>query len=140
MKKRNTFILAGIAAVSCCLAAYAESGEAMVNYGSTVTDFQAGNARVLVYYPSSNAADVSGFQTSCTAPILLVYPDGGMTDDEVVSYAQTSGLARIASENGSSVCFVQPGERFFMGGSGQGFLCVYLRAFQTVLRSMLLTG
>ena len=108
MKKRNTFILAGIAAVSCCLAAYAESGEAMVNYGSTVTDFQAGNARVLVYYPSSNAADVSGFQTSCTAPILLVYPDGGMTDDEVVSYAQTSGLARIASENGSSVCFVQP--------------------------------
>ncbi len=108
MKKRNAFILAGIAAVSCCLAAYAESGEAMVNYGSTVTDFQAGDARVLVYYPSSNAADESGFQTSCTAPILLVYPDGGMTDDEVVSYAQTSGLARIAAENGSSVCFVQP--------------------------------
>ena len=86
----------GIAAALFCSTAYVGAEETAVDYGSTVIDFRAGDSRVLVYYPSSNAADASGFQTSCTAPILIVYPDGAMTDDEVVSYAQTSGLAGIA--------------------------------------------
>ncbi len=109
MKLRNTLILAGIISAFCCSAVCAENVKAAAeDYSCTVTDFQAGEARVMVCYPSPNAADESGFQTSCTAPILLVYPDGGITDNEAVSYAQTTGLSRIAAENGSSICFVQP--------------------------------
>ena len=78
------------------------------DYGSTVTDFRIGDSRVLVYYPSPNAADVSGVHTSCTAPVFIVYPDSALTDDGVIAFAEESGLAEIASQNGSSVCFVEP--------------------------------
>ncbi len=77
-------------------------------YGSTVSQLVAGDYTVLVYYPEPNEADELGVKTTCTAPAIIVFGDGALSDSEAVEYANESGLAEIAAENGSSVVFVKP--------------------------------
>ena len=73
-----------------------------------VTTLQAGDNQIYVCYPNDNITDSSPVKTTCTAPVLMVYGDGAMTEDQASAYATESGLAAIAAENGGSVIIVNP--------------------------------
>lgn len=73
-----------------------------------ITTLQIGENEVLVYYPESQGADAEGLQISCTAPVFLVFGDSAYDEETAAEYARESGLAQLAAENGSSVCFVNP--------------------------------
>ena len=72
------------------------------------TILQAAENEVLVYYPTPNAADTSSVKLTCTAPLFIVYGNGAYDETSAAAYAWESGLAEIASETGSSVCFINP--------------------------------
>lgn len=91
--------------------ASAEETEAVadtVDYGSTVTSLTVGDNEVLVYYPTPNLTDTSAVKTTCTAPVFLVFGGSAYDAQTAVTYATESGLAALAAQNGSSVCFVNP--------------------------------
>lgn len=114
MKKRLLAALVGGAMLAGSLAGgtvlaeeTVQTGET-VDFGTTITDFRVGDSRYLIYYPAPNAAETLAVSTTCTAPIFIVYPDKNVTDDEAVAYAEETGLAQLAADNGSVVCFVEP--------------------------------
>lgn len=79
-----------------------------LQYGSVFTDLEADGNQIQVYYPTPNASESTGVKTTCTAPVFFVFGDGGFTQEEAAAYANESGLAALAAEQGSSVCFFNP--------------------------------
>lgn len=73
-----------------------------------ITRIPAGEHEVLLYYPMPNAADTLGVVTICTAPTILVFGDTAYDEAGAAAFAQESGLAEMAAEEGASVCFVNP--------------------------------
>ena len=62
---------------------------------------------VYVYAPKDvMESDIINYGYS--APLLLVFPDRKLDREEAVDYAEETGLARIASENGGTVIFANP--------------------------------
>ena len=75
-------------------------------YVMTPMDFNGVSA--LIYYPTPNAAETLGVSTTCTAPAFLIFGDSAYDEDSAAAFAQSSGLARIAADNGSSIIFINP--------------------------------
>lgn len=70
-------------------------------------DYTFSTFKTKVYLPVSDKRD-GILNYGYTAPYLLVFEEQEMSADEAKSFAEESGLARIASEYGSSVVFVYP--------------------------------
>lgn len=81
---------------------------AAVDYGTTVTTLTIGDNEVLIYYPEPNAADTSAVSLTCTQPVFLVFGPSAYDEESAIAYATESGLAEIAAESGSGICFVNP--------------------------------
>lgn len=75
---------------------------------TSVTSMQIGENQVLVYHPTPNAMEDSAVKMTCTAPVFLVFGDTAYDESSAMAYAQDSGLADIAAQEGGSVCFVNP--------------------------------
>ncbi len=88
--------------------ANASQSQEVTDYGDLVVTIPTETNEILLYYPTPNAADTLGVITVCTSPSLLVFADEKVDETEAVRYANESGLAKLAAENGSSVCFVNP--------------------------------
>ena len=73
-----------------------------------VTSMNAGENEVLVVYPTPNAAETLGVSVTCTAPVFVVFGDTAYDEDSAKAYAMESGLAELAAQEGSSICFINP--------------------------------
>ena len=75
--------------------------------GGYLTVLKIENHDVYVYAPKDvMESDIINYGYS--APLLLVFPDRKLDREEAVDYAEETGLARIASENGGTVIFANP--------------------------------
>lgn len=75
--------------------------------GGYVTTLKIDDHNILVYQPHDEMhSDVINYGYS--APLLLVFPEEICLPEEAAGYADTTGLAAIAAENGGSVVFVNP--------------------------------
>lgn len=115
MKKRMwmlTILLAGCLAGTSPVWAETEQEatetQENVEGNTVVTKFDAAETEVLVCYPKGSAVETSPVKLTCTAPVLLIYGDGYMTEADAASYIETSGLGKLAQENGSTICVVNP--------------------------------
>lgn len=72
----------------------------------TAMDFNGVSA--LIYYPTPNAAETLGVSTTCTAPSFLIFGDRAYDEASASEFAKSSGLAKIAADNGSSIVFINP--------------------------------
>ena len=75
--------------------------------GGYITTLNIEGNEVFVYQPLDQMhSDIINYAYS--APLLLVAGDEAFTKNEAVDYADNSGLAAIASENGGTVVFLNP--------------------------------
>ena len=75
--------------------------------GGHITTLKIEGHDIFVYQPlDTMCGDIINYGYS--APLLIVAGDAAYTAEEAVAYAQESGLARIAAENGGSVVFLNP--------------------------------
>lgn len=109
-KRLVAFITASVLIFLACYVNDAVMKAANTDYGSNVMQMQvAGKTNKLyVYYPMPNASTNTPVFWAGIAPVYMVFGDGDMSKEECIKYANESGLAAIAAENGSSILFVQP--------------------------------
>ncbi|MBE5968710.1 MAG: hypothetical protein E7242_00585 [Lachnospiraceae bacterium] len=113
MKKPAALALSTLFAISLAACGGASGDKSSSDTKSAVGNIEvstlmAGNNEVLVCYPTPNAEDNGDICYATTAPVFVVFGDGTYDEESASEYAITSGLADIASENGSSICFVNP--------------------------------
>ena len=78
-----------------------------LNTGAYITTMMIDNHEVFIYQPVDKMeSDIINYAYS--APLLMVVGDDKFTKEAAANYAESSGLAMIASENGSTVVFVNP--------------------------------
>lgn len=73
-----------------------------------LTEMQAGENQVLVYYPLPNADADLGVNTTCTAPVFMIFGDAAFDEAAADAFAKNSDLAGIAGKEGSSLVFINP--------------------------------
>lgn len=75
--------------------------------GGYITALKIDGHDIFVYQPHDTMhGDIINYGYS--APLLLAVGDEAYTTEEAVAYAEESGLAQIAAENGGSVVFLNP--------------------------------
>ncbi len=84
------------------------AAETKVTDTYAVTILTTESAEVLVYYPIPNVDETSLVETTCTAPVFMVFGEENFEESTADTYANNTGLYEIAAETGSTICFVNP--------------------------------
>ena len=71
-------------------------------------EMMAGPNSMLFYHPTPNANEELPVNTTCTAPVFIVFGEKDFSEEAFDNFAKESGLYDIAAEEGSSICFVRP--------------------------------
>lgn len=103
-------ITLGITTVACSNKKVndSQSNNEVTNLEHVITTINVGENEVLVYYPKPNTNDELVVNTTCTTASILVFGDKKYDNASAEEYITKTGLDKIASNNGASICFINP--------------------------------